>query len=164
MRRLRRSRLTLRRSDGKVFLDRWGIEVAPREDDDLERAGAGIFLHRMTAPDPGIDLHDHPWSFLSVVLSGTYSEERASIRHAQELAEDPMFMGRGAFHRRRRFSIRAMRLDEAHRVVDVADPTWTLVIHAPERRLWGFYTPGGWVERHVYDAQVRRGDLRAERP
>lgn len=70
-------RLTLRRADGEIYLDRWGIAH--------ERVG-GLFLHRMAAPDPGIDLHDHPWWFVAVALWGGYTEQRANIRHAAEMA------------------------------------------------------------------------------
>lgn len=52
-------RLTLRRADGEVYLNRWGIGH--------DRVG-GVLLHRMDAPDPGVDLHDHPWWFVSIIL------------------------------------------------------------------------------------------------
>ena len=47
-------RLTLRRSDGRVYLNRWGIGD--------DRIG-GVLLHRMDAPDPGTNLHDPPVVF-----------------------------------------------------------------------------------------------------
>lgn len=150
------ARMRLRRYDGEVYLDRWGIEA--------DRIG-GIFLHRMAAPDPGIDLHDHPWSFLSIVLRGGYAELRAPIRSASAWAalED---QGERVSRKRRRgygvvrgpFSWRVMRLDECHRIIRLArTPTWTLVIHGPHRRTWGFYLPYGWVDEGTYDRTVRAG-------
>jgi cellulose synthase/poly-beta-1,6-N-acetylglucosamine synthase-like glycosyltransferase len=68
-------RLTLRRADGRVYLNRWGIGH--------DRIG-GVLLHRMDAPDPGIDLHDHPWWFASLIIKGGYTEARATIRQPDE--------------------------------------------------------------------------------
>ncbi len=70
------ARLRLRRSDGIVYLDRWGWECR----------WFGVFLHRMDGPDPGLDFHDHPWSFASLVLRGGYVEERAAAREASHRA------------------------------------------------------------------------------
>lgn len=177
-------RLRLRRHDGQIFLDRWGVEH--------DRIG-GIFLHKMSAPDPGIDLHDHPWWFASLVLQGGYIEERAasreSPRHAQladaphestielepgnvvpftdELRETLGFgddppRPRGVVYARRRGSVRTMRLDESHRITQLTSSIcWTLVMHGPRRRRWGFFLPSGWVDEHTYDETVRvdRRDL-----
>lgn len=43
-------------------------------------------------------------------------------------------------------------------------PTWTLVVHGPSRRRWGFYLPTGWMLGTDYDRTVRaeRRDLYAE--
>lgn len=155
-------RMTLRRMDGRVYLDRWGIG--------FKRFGA-VFVHRMEAPDPGIDLHDHPWTFVSVVLKGEYTEERALCREAPEhaqisemsarrrvdLALPPILSPRGLVEHRARWSIRRLRLDECHRITDLHDHAhvWTLVICGPVRRGWGFYMPDGYIDEHTYDETVR---------
>lgn len=132
-------RLTLRRSDGQVYLDRWGIS--------LDRIG-GVMLHRMEAPDPGIDLHDHPWWFVSIILWGGYTEARAGVRTPDEQE----------WIARRPLSVRSMRLDECHTITDLARTTsWSLVIKGPRKRLWGFYVPGGWMPEAKYDATIRAG-------
>lgn len=146
----RRVRMRLRRSDGRVFLERWGFEI--------ERLG-GVFLHRMTAPDPGIDLHDHPWWFVTFPLAG-YTEQRAMTREAPDLAAIaktyPDTCTQGAVQKVRRWRPRLMRLDECHRITDLDRPvTWTIVIHGPHRRRWGFYLPGGWMDEHTYAREVR---------
>lgn len=148
--------MTLRRHDGKVYLDRWGFECK----------WAGVYLHRMEAPDPGLDLHDHPWSFLSIVLAGGYTEERADTRYAPTLARVAERMpapGRRGFAvRRGALTARLMRLDECHRVVALHAPrVWTLVLRGPRRRPWGFYMRDGWIDEPTYDATVRvdRRDL-----
>lgn len=149
-------RLTLRRADGQVYLDRWGIGH--------DRIG-GVLLHRMEAPDPGIDLHDHPWTFVSIVLWGGYTELRAEARLAQDfarLAENSPDCRRGTEVRRRLGSARMMRLDECHTITRLhRRRCWTLVLKGPRRRSWGFYLPGGYMPEAQYDATVRaeRRDL-----
>lgn len=154
-------RMRLRRSDGRIYLDRWGFQF-----DQIGR----IFLHRMDAPDPGVDLHDHPWWFASIVLWGGYTELRADTRDA------PLFAGmaekwpttrRGVEVERRVGSVRTMRLDECHTIVRLhRRRCWTLVIGGPRRRKWGFYMPHGFVGERTYDETVRveRRDLWNEAP
>lgn len=140
------ARLRLRRADGAIYLDRWGWEC---------RLG-GIFLHRMDAPDPGKDLHDHPWWFTSLILSGGYREQRAPIRFPYAK------VGR----LRKPGSIRVTRLDECHTITDLwrRGRSWSLVLHGPKRRDWGFYVDGKWISWRTYDETVRaeRRDLWAE--
>lgn len=154
-------RLRLRRSDGQVYLDRWGVGH--------DRLGR-VLLHRMDAPDPGIDLHDHPWWFMSIVLWGGYTELRADIRDAPVLAavsESPGLFSceRGVEVVRPPLSARVMRLDECHTITRLhRRRCWTLVIGGPRRRKWGFYLPTGYVDEATYDATVRadRRDLWSE--
>jgi hypothetical protein len=132
-------RLTLRRSDGRVYLNRWGLGH--------DRVG-GILLHRMDAPDPGIDLHDHPWFFVSLILWGGYTEARANVR----LPEEQEWVNRWPG------SIRTMRLDECHTITALARKhSWSVVINGPRRRIWGFYTPEGYMTESKYDGTVRAG-------
>lgn len=161
------ARMRLRRADGRVYLDRWGIE--------WKRLG-GIFLHKMEAPDPGVDLHDHPWTFLSLILWGGYTEERIETRlapNAAQVAETwkqvqprgTWASTRGDTVHRNRLSLRVMRLDECHRITWLNRPTsWSLVIHGPNRRTWGFYLPAGYMPWREYEATVRaeRRDMHAE--
>lgn len=165
-------RLTLRRADGRVYLNRWGVSH--------DRIG-GVLLHRMDAPDPGVDLHDHPWWFCSIILWGGYVEERcdtATASGAAGAAErvEQMTPTLGHIARGRqviRFpgSVRVMRLSECHRVTELLRRrSWSLVIKGPRRtdrddgsghNVWGFYLPDGFMPEDVYDETVRadRRDL-----
>jgi hypothetical protein len=129
---------------GNTYLERWGFE--------LGRAGrwGGVFLHHMSGPDPGKDLHDHPWWFASLVLKGGYLENRALTRDSENEVTNE----------RRRWSWRSLPLTQAHTIWKLLGDTWTLVIHGPRRQDWGFYTPDGWVFHKDYD-NTRRG-LKAE--
>ena len=154
-------RMRLRRADGAVYLDRWGIECR----------SVGIFLHRMAAPDPGLDLHDHPWDFWSLILWGGYFEERCAVACAcmwARLAEGDG-LSRGYTFERLPLSVKALRMSKCHRITQLRRRTcWTVIVHGPrrtdradQRSVWGFYTPTGWVDELTYDETVRaeRRDL-----
>lgn len=141
-------RLTLRHGDD-VFLDRWGIDVRL----------FGVYVHRIAAPDPGLDLHDHPWPFVSLVLCGGYTEEVADTRKTALFALlADVIDGAGRGHRRswRAGSVHRIRLTEAHRIIAARPHTWTLVVRGVKSRQWGFYPPSGWVSQLEYDYTSRR--------
>jgi hypothetical protein len=151
-------RMRLRRQDGKVYLDRWGFETPI----------GGLYLHHMTAPDPGVDLHDHPWVFWSLILKGGYEEERCESRSAPtyaRYAEKFNTCRRGVVHVHHRWSIHRVQMTECHRITClIGAECWTLVVRGPRRRSWGFYLPGGYMDEHEYDRTVRakRRDMWAE--
>lgn len=125
--------------EGRTFLRRRGIETP----------WFGIMLHRIDQPDPGMDLHDHPWSFVSLILRGGYGEWAADTRSASD---------RPAWRYRqwRRWSVHPMPLHIAHRIVFTMPGTVTLVLRGPKVRRWGFYLPEGWVDWEDYDYDTRR--------
>lgn len=152
------SRMRLRREDGEVYLNRWGWE--------RDWLG-GIFIHRMDAPDPGRDLHDHPWTFWSLILWGGYEEERCDVRIAPYRATMIEMWGnpqRGWRTSRRPLSVRKFTKLECHTVTGLLKRhSWSLVIHGPrvKGRRWGFYIPVGeypftWVDHDHYDGLERR--------
>lgn len=165
-----RPRLVLRRRGGRKYLTRWGWST---------RFG-GIFLHRMDSADPGVDLHDHPWPFLSVILRGYYVELTSKVdeavmraRLAERFHTGPTrfgtfkdVLGRGMPVKRTRFNW--LGLGRAHRIVVVEPGTLTLVFHGPRRRdrktersSWGFFTRDGWVDELTY-AETDERDIEAE--
>lgn len=155
------TRFRLRRADGQVYLGRWGWEC---------RWG-GLFVHKMTAPDPGVDLHDHPWPFGSFILWGGYWEEREPVANAVHMAQTaehvntlgPHYCPRGYIRRRSWLSWKTLGLHEAHRITGLFRKTsWSLVIHGRKRtdRKWGFFEPTGFVASHDYS--TKRRDMWAE--
>lgn len=131
---------------GRTFLRRRGLDL---------RWG-GILVHRIDAADPGMDLHDHPWAFVSIVLRGGYTEEFCDTRLATgDLGERTW----------RRWSIHRMPLNIAHRITAVEPNTVTLVLRTRKTRRWGFYLPTGWVDWEAYDyAQRRPVSVESDRP
>jgi hypothetical protein len=113
----------------------------------------------MDAPDPGVDLHDHPFSFVSIILWGGYTEERCETRRASARAGND---SRGDRSTRRWLSVRSLRLDECHRIIALnRKVSWSLLLMGPRRRSWGFYLPTGYMPEDEYNATVRadRRDL-----
>ena len=105
-----------------------------------------VCLHWIRKPDAEPYLHDHPVSFLSIVLRGQYAELRAS--------------GDGDVgHRVHRWYniIRARRTDR-HRIIFTRSNTLTLCFMGPKTREWGFHMPEGWVGWKDYYARLKAGE------
>lgn len=124
--------MTLRNSDGTPYLKRWRIFECP---------WFGVYLHRISGPDEGRDLHDHPWPFVSIVLRGGYHEE------APFGASSPIIFLEDRCVR----WVNAKRAESLHRVCWLHRvPTWTLILRGPRCRDWGFVTEDGWVRHDQY--------------
>lgn len=104
---------------GEPYLRRWYL--VPRN------RWLNLYLHQFIASDPE-GLHDHPWGFASVVLSGAYFEVTPS-----------------GVHRRGRASIAIRPATHRHRIClprnssGAEIPCWTVIVTGPHRRLWGFW-------------------------
>lgn len=133
--------------DGATFLRRRGIEHS--------RFG-GVLLHRLDGPDPGLDLHDHPWSFTTLVLRGGYSERYVPNAEAGRQADRPLVTRVAPLRHWRRWSRHDMPLATAHRIVAVEPGTVTLVWRRPKVRRWGFFLPTGWIDCEAYPYDERR--------
>ena len=62
-----RYRIINDRIDQEPYLERYYLFLKEREDFPFN-----IFLHRFIKSDPD-DLHDHPWSFRSIILKGGWN-------------------------------------------------------------------------------------------
>lgn len=86
----------------------------------LESRPLGVYLHRFS-PKAEIQGHDHPWDFLTVVLSGGYSEARkgaASYRTARSVSF------------RKASSVHSLRVGRRGCL--------TLCVRGPHRREWSW--------------------------
>lgn len=106
-----------------------------------------VCLHWIRKPDAEPWLHDHPVTFLSVILRGKYAELR------QELTE---LAPRFRVHRWFNF-IRASNFDR-HRIVFVRKNTLTLCFMGPKTREWGFHMPEGHIGWKDYYARLKAGE------
>ncbi len=92
-----------------------------------------VCLHWLHKPDPEPFHHDHPVSFLSVILWGAYSEIR-----------------NGKFKFRHYFNYMNASPNDRHTIVAVSPNTLTLAFMGPKVRDWGFHTDKGWVHWKDY--------------
>jgi hypothetical protein len=110
-----------------------------------------ICLHWIRKPDAEPWLHDHPVSFLSIILRGGYSEERYTPKQ-------------GYHHRVHRWFnfIRASKADQ-HRINFCRSNTLTLCLMGPKTREWGFRVcaaiePSMWLYWKDYYVRLRAGE------
>jgi|SRR5579859_6280632 len=101
----------------------------------LRSAILGIYLHKLCRSDEDRALHDHPWTFVSIILTGGY------IEHTPD--------------GQRRYWPGAIlyRPAEWQHRLELDRPAWTLVFRFRRRREWGFHCPGGWVHWLTFDQQ-----------
>lgn len=102
-------------------------------------------LHHILRSDDDRHLHDHPFDFVSFLLSGGYYETVPCD------CGKPICTGK----KQRwwpRFSIVAKHAEDLH-CLKLERPVWTFVISGPKRRAWGFETEQGWVHNELYAAR-----------
>ncbi len=80
-----------------------------------------IRLHHWMSGDDPRSHHDHPWSFIVIVLKGTYYDVTPTGREFMET-----------------FSVTCR--DALHRHTVETNGCWTLLFTGPEKRAWGFFT------------------------
>lgn len=101
----------------------------------LRTRWVGVFLHHFLRSDRDRHCHDHPWAFITLLLSGGYFEHTPA----------------GTFWRRR-FSV-LFRPAVWQHWVEVRRPVWTLVVRFRRVRMWGFWTEEGFVDWQTYDRE-----------
>jgi hypothetical protein len=92
----------------------------------LQTPLGGLRLHHFLRGDADRELHDHPWSFVTLVLAGGYVDVSSA-------GEDVLRPG----------SVRYRSARHAHRVETAG--CWTLVLSGPISRAWGFWAAEGWT-------------------
>lgn len=105
-----------------------------------------LALHWIKKPDPEPYLHDHPVSFLSLVLRGWYTESRSQGLPVHDKAEVVT---------RKWFNFFTAGDWDRHSIDRCAPNTLTLCFMGPKVREWGFHTPQGWVYWRDYYREQR---------
>lgn len=118
--------------EGDPYLDRLRIIQTPL---------FGLYLHHIHRPDRDRDPHDHPWSFASVILAGSYHEK---------VWPDKTDPGRTFTRSRNRWSLQRMRRGGAHIITSMNGPLWTLVLTGRRQGEWGFWVQGKYVPWREY--------------
>lgn len=116
-----------------VYLRRWYL---------LETPWFGLKLHHILRPDADRALHDHPWSFVALILRGGYTEETADVERGVSW-DGSLWQVERPTHRP--WSLNVKRATDLHRIHVLHGDCWTLVLNGPKRRKWGFsLRPGHW--------------------
>lgn len=133
-----RKRIILDRDSNDPYLVRYYVFLRERK-----WFPFNIFVHKFLKSDPD-DLHDHPWSYATLILKGGYYEWIPKFdQQGKKFAEVAVWRGPGHF--------RVCRADSLHRIELDPDVTaWTLFMPGPQRREWGFATRKGWVPHDQY--------------
>lgn len=149
--------------DGDPYLKRWSLFLP---------FGASIKLHHILRSDEDRDLHDHPWSFVSIILRGGYYEHtyRPCIggqQHQFRTTADiwhPHCVVCGLY---KKFTIRTWHGVGSillrphpwpHRLeIPEGRTAWTLIFTGPKRRQWGFITVCGWIPWFRYTQAKEEG-------
>lgn len=101
---------------------------------DREKFPFNIFLHKFLASDLD-DLHDHPWSYTTIILKGGYWEHTP---------EGKFWRGPGHFRRCNSESLHRIELDSN------VKECYTLFIPGKQKRDWGFVKDGEWIYWQTY--------------
>lgn len=134
--------------EGKVHFRRWRILATP---------WFNIYIHNILRSDEDADPHDHPWSFLSIILWGGYMEawlgayEDWRYHEGQALRNSRRSPGTMVYHHAKDF----------HKITLLKDSAWTLVFTFGKRRpSWGYQTRHGWIDHKAYRQLKNEGKLR----
>lgn len=95
-----------------------------------------VCLHWLNHPDPEPYLHDHPVSFLSLILHGWYKELRTT-----------------GFRLNKWYNW--VTAKTAHSITEVGPNTLTLALMGPKVRDWGYHTDKGWVYWKEYNKRYK---------
>lgn len=106
---------------GSCYMRRWRIGYGV-----LPRWLPGVRVHHIMRSDADREMHDHPFSFVSIILWGGYTEHGPNYSKRY---------GPGSIVWRRATDLHRLELDR---------PAWTLVIRGRIKRRWGFVYTGPW--------------------
>jgi hypothetical protein len=103
--------------------------------------GVRVMLHNIHREDHERDLHDHPWPAVSLILRGSYDEERpVPCHHADECSV--------TVTKRVRW-YNWLRVGDWHRITKLHGNVWTLFVSGERTTTWGFREwcdDGTWIK------------------
>lgn len=156
-------------ADGtEMYMGRWWL-FNPYNNETRERrlkwSPWSIRIHHIKRADGDRDLHDHPWNARTIILRGTYTEQRlldGKDPALHSLLLDSAAKGLpldGAFTAteyitRNPGDTAQLRFGEYHRIDEVSDGgVYTLFISGPYQGTWGFLVNGIKVPWRTYPGE-----------
>lgn len=139
-----RKRIIMDRVSEEPYLERYYIFLKDRT-----RFPFNVFIHKFLKSDPD-DVHDHPWPYFTLILSGGYWEWIPQFNSkGQKITEMAKWRGAGHF--------RICKAISYHRIeLDPNITAWTLFIPGPQKREWGFLVKNKWIHNEQYLEQRRQ--------
>lgn len=131
----------IRDHDGGLHFQRWRL---------VSTRWFSIYIHRIAKADRDKHPHNHPWNFIGLVLRGGYTEE-VTLKGYQPFKKERKPFG-AVWHERTAF----------HRIVEMAKPTWTVVLvgkhylTADGQDDWGYLVEGEYIDFKTYRTEKRK--------
>jgi hypothetical protein len=126
----------IKSQEGELHFQRWRLLQTPL---------GSVYIHRIFKADQDKHCHDHPWSFVSVMLSGSYgigNPNNASCRYYSAPA------------------VSVNKSTKFHKIAQVVKgPLTTLVLTGPKNREWGYSVDGEWMHHKEYREKKRDGEF-----
>jgi hypothetical protein len=127
------NKMTIMRETGP-YLTRW--HIVP------ENSRYNVYLHKFTSSDFDEALHDHPWSSIGVLLSGSYKE-----LVPKNITEWNMGSRETITIIRKPFMPVYREPGTVHKIELINDdPVWTLFLTGPKVKSWSFWCNKGPVD------------------
>ena len=132
-----RKRIIMDRTSEEPLLTRYYIFLKDRK-----WFPFNVFIHKFHKSDPG-DVHDHPWSYATLILAGGYYEYTPNFENDKMVSETKHWRGPG--------HCRICSPSSYHRIELKPGVTpWTLFMPGPQRREWGFLVNNNWIHNDNY--------------
>lgn len=154
MRKFGRERVIYRSDNNLPYMYRYYLLHKPKDGVDPK---FNVFIHNIVQSDIG-DPHDHPWSYMSVILWGGYTEhiwsptdKYGSWAFSQRVDLDVKFRPAGSIIFAKAENTHMVYLNRHGRDMNFR-PAWTLFIRGPKVREWGFLNTltGTWEHYRSY--------------
>lgn len=131
----------------------------------MKNAPVKVLLHHFMPNTDDRDTHDHPRSFVTFVLWGSYENWilcPACLGREEGFCRFCLQAGLVLGDRMRPGMVRYRRATHAHRTRVGPRGCWTFVVMGPYRRRWGFWRQGRWWTfkdyQRVFGFGMRCGD------
>ena len=129
--------------DGKIpYLDRYYIFLKNRKNFPFN-----ITLHKVMVSDEPV-LHDHPWSYATLILKGGYYENVPVHNHSTGgvVGATKVWRGPGHFRFRKADDLHWLELAKDENGNEI--PCWSLFYMGKKQKEWGFLPFNGEGEMH----------------